>query len=293
MQTDLIRVMGQIAGIGGLAIGVLLLVFRDVIRKEIFPSLTREHAYRIIRLIIILTFLMALAGIAAWVWVQTRPSLAPGPVDGVSDGGKFRRVYYQGFDFSEADRSAVSEAAAAGWLIGRSGDWEGRISDGHYRLCNVSGSPSASYTARMSHEVSGRRTALQDAMVSVRVRVEPPSTTYSGAGILFRKTADSPDYLAYMLQAGATVSLLRRRQSQLSVVASKELGPIEGNGFRTLRLVASGPRRIELHAESKHVYTPDDRQVDLTDGDPGVFAYSTGCFVFDDFAIYAPARPQN
>ncbi len=71
MDAELIRIVGQIAGIGGLAIGALLLIFRDVIRKEIFPSLTREHAYRIIRLLIVLTFLMALAGTSAWVWVQT------------------------------------------------------------------------------------------------------------------------------------------------------------------------------------------------------------------------------
>lgn len=64
MQT--IETMGKIAGIGGLALGVFLLLFRDVIRKNIFAGLTREQSFRIIRLILILVWSITLAGIAAW-----------------------------------------------------------------------------------------------------------------------------------------------------------------------------------------------------------------------------------
>jgi len=291
MDAELIRVMGQIAGIGGLAIGALLLVFRDVIRKEIFPSLTRQHAYQIIRLLIVLTFLVALAGIGAWVWVQTRPPVLLEPSkESAADAGQFRRIYYQGFQFSEDNAEVVTQALQDGWLIGKRGDWEGHVSDGQYRLCNISGNESASYTARMSHEVSGLRTSLRDAMVSVRVRVEPPNGTYSGAGILFRKLPDKPDYLAYMLQAGTTASLLRRRASSLRVLASKEVSSADTSGLLTLRLVATGPR-VDLYAENSHLYpSGEGQQIDLLDGDPGVFAYSIGCFVFDDFAIYARAE---
>lgn len=290
-DAELIRVVGQIAGIGGLAIGALLLVFRDVIRKEIFPSLTREHAYQILRLLIVLTFLIALAGIAAWVWVQTRMPVSPKPSTEItSDSVQFRRIYYQGFQFSEDNAEAVAQARRDGWLIGKRDDWEGHVSNGQYRLCNVSGSESASYTARMSHEVSGQRTSLRDSMVSVRVRVDPPNGTYSGAGILFRKSPDKPDYLAYMLQAGTTASLLRRRGASLAVLASKEVPSPDASGMLTLRLVAAGAR-ADLYAESKHIYpSTEEQRVDLLEGDPGVFAYSTGCFVFDDFAIYARAE---
>ncbi len=184
----------------------------------------------------------------------------------------------------------MTRALEDGWLIGKRDDWEGHVDDGRYRLCNVSGSESASYTARMSHEVSGHKTSLRDAMVSVRVGVEPPNGTYSGAGILFRKLADKPDYLAYMLQAGTTVSLLRRRDSSLSILASKEVPLTETDSLLTLRLEAAGPR-VDLYAENSHLYSSGEEQtIDLLDGDPGVFAYSTGCFVFDDFAIYARAE---
>ena len=68
MDESILKAVGQIAGIGGLSLGVLLIVFRDVIRKKIFPQLRKDDAYRLLRLITVLTFLIALAGIAAWTW---------------------------------------------------------------------------------------------------------------------------------------------------------------------------------------------------------------------------------
>lgn len=77
MESSILKIAGQIAGIGGLALGVLLLIFRDVIRKNIFPTLTKEQAYRLIRLIVILAFAIAVFGILAWVYTSklTSPSL--------------------------------------------------------------------------------------------------------------------------------------------------------------------------------------------------------------------------
>ena len=72
METGLLQTVGQIAGIGGLAIGVLLLVFRQIIAKNIFPTLKKDHAYSLLRLISLLVFAVALAGIGAWAWVETR-----------------------------------------------------------------------------------------------------------------------------------------------------------------------------------------------------------------------------
>lgn len=58
--------MGKIAGIGGLALGTLLILFRDVVRKNIFSNLTREQSYKLLRLIIVLVWSVAIIGIAAW-----------------------------------------------------------------------------------------------------------------------------------------------------------------------------------------------------------------------------------
>ena len=81
MEFDVLRIVGQIAGIGGIALGVVLLLFREVIRKKIFPNLTKQQAYRLLRLLLVLVWCLALAGIAAWVVVEI------GRVDGPPPAG--------------------------------------------------------------------------------------------------------------------------------------------------------------------------------------------------------------
>lgn len=70
---DILKTVGQIAGIGGLALGVFLILFREVIRRKIFPELPKPQAYKLLRLIIILVFIVTIVGIGAWVYVETAP----------------------------------------------------------------------------------------------------------------------------------------------------------------------------------------------------------------------------
>ncbi|MCX2492997.1 hypothetical protein OQX63_05910 [Pedobacter sp. PF22-3] len=44
-------------GIGGLAIALLFLLFKDIIKKNIFSNLDQKHSYQILKLIIILIFI--------------------------------------------------------------------------------------------------------------------------------------------------------------------------------------------------------------------------------------------
>ncbi len=76
MDIEVLKTVGQVAGIGGLALGVFLLLFREIIRKQIFPQLGKTHAYRLLRLISIFVFLIAVIGIGAWVWAEKQQ---PGP----------------------------------------------------------------------------------------------------------------------------------------------------------------------------------------------------------------------
>jgi hypothetical protein len=71
MEAGILKVVAQVAGLGGIALGVLLLVFREVIRKNIFPILPKQEAYKLLRLIIILVWTVALVGIVAWVYTST------------------------------------------------------------------------------------------------------------------------------------------------------------------------------------------------------------------------------
>lgn len=75
MEVAVLKVVGAVAGIGGLALGVFVILFREFIRKTFFPQLTQEDAYRLLRLFLILVFGIALAGIVAWVWIESKPKL--------------------------------------------------------------------------------------------------------------------------------------------------------------------------------------------------------------------------
>ena len=85
MNAELFKTLGQIAGIGGLALGVFLVLFKEIIRKSIFPTLKKDDAYRLLRLIAILVFIVAIAGVASYVFVGNRPEISVS--HGVGAGG--------------------------------------------------------------------------------------------------------------------------------------------------------------------------------------------------------------
>ena len=67
MNAELFKSVGMVAGIGGVALGVMLLVLRDIIKKNIFPKFKVEkNAYRLLRLIVISVWTVALLGIVTW-----------------------------------------------------------------------------------------------------------------------------------------------------------------------------------------------------------------------------------
>lgn len=95
MEIELLKTVGQIAGIGGLSIGLVFLLFRDVIRKNIFPDLTKAQSFKIITIVVICTWSIALAGIAAWVYTETHN---PKKIEGVELSGV--EAYLRPYGFS-------------------------------------------------------------------------------------------------------------------------------------------------------------------------------------------------
>ena len=61
---DLIEQLGKIAGIAGISLGILLFIFRDVIKK--LPIITQKDAYNTIKLVSWLTWSVAILGIFVW-----------------------------------------------------------------------------------------------------------------------------------------------------------------------------------------------------------------------------------
>lgn len=77
MDLSILKVLGQVAGLSGLSIGFVLLIFRDVIRKNVFSTLTKEHSYRILILILVLTWSVGIFGILAWLYSSTQTAARP------------------------------------------------------------------------------------------------------------------------------------------------------------------------------------------------------------------------
>lgn len=60
---DFITEWGKIAGMAGLALGVFLLLFREVIRKNIFSKLTKKQSYTIIIVFMLLVWTLSILSI--------------------------------------------------------------------------------------------------------------------------------------------------------------------------------------------------------------------------------------
>lgn len=71
MDDALLKSLGQIAGIGGIALGVVLLVFRAIIGKAAGGKGQATNDSLLTTLAFLIT-LVGLAGIGAWVWVSTK-----------------------------------------------------------------------------------------------------------------------------------------------------------------------------------------------------------------------------
>ena len=78
MDYQLFKIAGAIAGIGGLALASVVYIFREVIRKEIFPQLTKEQAYGLLNRIIVLIFIIGVLGIIAYIVVNWRNGIHEG-----------------------------------------------------------------------------------------------------------------------------------------------------------------------------------------------------------------------
>lgn len=86
LDVQALSTIGQVAGVGGIAVTALLLIFRDIIRKSIFPRLRTADAYRLLRLITLCTTLVAIGGIAAWTLGPHLAAARPGTVVQKTEG---------------------------------------------------------------------------------------------------------------------------------------------------------------------------------------------------------------
>jgi hypothetical protein len=106
VEADVLKTVGQIAGIGGLALGVLLIVFRDIVRKKIFPMLPPAEAYRLLRLITVAVWSVAIVGIIAWVYIAHASTPNVSADCGIAVGGNVSGTNLNNIANCEHDKAA-------------------------------------------------------------------------------------------------------------------------------------------------------------------------------------------
>jgi hypothetical protein len=77
-MADVLRIVGTIAGIGGISLGIVLLIFRDFIRdfiqSKVFKTLSSAQATILMGSVIVFTFSIAIVGIYAGFVKDTGPT---------------------------------------------------------------------------------------------------------------------------------------------------------------------------------------------------------------------------
>jgi hypothetical protein len=71
-----------VAGIGGIGVAAATLVFRDIIAKKIFSNLPAHLTYKLLRLIVICSFVLGLIGALGYIWLQHTAQAAAKTAEG-------------------------------------------------------------------------------------------------------------------------------------------------------------------------------------------------------------------
>lgn len=74
MELKTLAGLGKVAGIGGIALGVLLLLLRDVLASKVLAGLPPEQALQLLWAIVIGAFVIGALGIVAWMLAQRGPA---------------------------------------------------------------------------------------------------------------------------------------------------------------------------------------------------------------------------
>ena len=82
MKSRILSSVGKVAGLGGIALGVFLILFRGVLEKQFLPQagLAAEQAFAVILSLMIMTFGIASIGIVAWSIGRSGGPKAPVPL---------------------------------------------------------------------------------------------------------------------------------------------------------------------------------------------------------------------
>lgn len=70
MNLEALSQLGKIAGIAGICVGAMVIIFSGLLKNTVFKGMSQQHSYRIVRLIVMFAGIMAIAGLGSWVYLD-------------------------------------------------------------------------------------------------------------------------------------------------------------------------------------------------------------------------------
>lgn len=78
MDYEIFKTVGAAAGVGGIGIGAVILIFRRILSLKIFPQLTKEQSFKLLNRMVVLSFCIGVLGILAYFFLNYRESKTVG-----------------------------------------------------------------------------------------------------------------------------------------------------------------------------------------------------------------------
>jgi hypothetical protein len=242
--SELLRIAGAVAGIGGLALVVFLLIFRDVVRRNIFPQLSATQAYRIINRVLFLTFIVAMAGIGAWVYVTVSPVGSP--------SGMIEFAPITGFEFAfvdDFDDCSVTGLESRGWRVFNfdSVNWVNDCALGQLTLRTLRGDLwTKGNEPGLVHNMVLRRAPPGDFIITTVLTNFLPTKNWQQAGLIAYRHSDEYSRITVSYNDAGVV----RGELKVQAVYEKPGGQvIEPPNHRIMDFASVPVRRMRLQLQ--------------------------------------------
>ncbi|TAL04578.1 MAG: hypothetical protein EPO07_04920, partial [Verrucomicrobia bacterium] len=190
MNPQVFKAAAQVAGIGGIALVVFFYLNREVLRRRIFSSLTKQQSYRIIQLILVSCCVVSLSGIGAWVYISRQsPPIAP-TIDTADNPSwsNLQEIEVETFDVPYPGLEKF-------WPTFQEDKWSGGVLGGKYYLTNSADAGGVQYFWE-EMKVDASNLPLS-ADISFPDSKKVP--TISVAGLLYRFDQDTKFYYAFCI----------------------------------------------------------------------------------------------
>lgn len=229
--------------------------------------------------------MLALNARANEIAAQTEYSLGKSPKADIKhpiDWGDLRLIFCESFDAADANVDNLETLKTKFndiWLPYKEEIWSATITEGVYKLTNVTNSSAVQY-----QYLSVNKMDMGEFPLSAEVMARSTkSTLISGVGLVYRYRRESKDYYAFVLSKDDGFTFYRRQAGEFIPLYSGRSNVIHLDKFNKLAIIGK-QSTFSLYINDNFVKTIRDSA--LVGGDVGIIAMGIGEFLFDNFTVY-------